>query len=423
MKTSWTLEAILWIGFTTVLAGGINYLYHPLMLQFMSLETFGEFTSILWVFNILGVLTTGISLFLVQKIAQQKDKSQIYALFRWAFPRCLLVWIGVFLFFICCTPFLRSYLHLQDSLPLILVAFSVILGFASTPFSALLQWIQSFRFLWISGVVGALLKLIIGVGLAYLGLGIYAAIWWLLWGGILVFLFVAWIALFKIFSLQDKKIGSDQNFSVSFRSELASLWQMLFLVVLLSFFMNGDIILARNIFDSTTSWIYGALAVVGKFVIFVGAAIETVYYPKIMQYNSPKSLPFAWLKNPLLLLLVCLLVAVGGTHFFGAYVLWLMKKPELLSFAPQLTLIVVMCSLYGFMSLYAKILVAWKDKFVNFILLFIGVSLLIILYSFPWLTLFSYVWCIIIAECVLIWFLLWRVYIHYKSFLDSDSIW
>lgn len=421
MKKSSTLAAILWIGFTTVVAGGINYIYHPLMLNFMSLETFWAFTGILWVFNILGVLTMGISLFLVQKFAQQVNQDQISRLFSWAFPRCFVLGVGVFLLFLLMSPFLKNYLHLEDFLPLILVALSVILGFSSTPFSALLQGGQHFRFLGISGIVGAIFKLCVGVGLAYLGFGMYAAIGGLLWGAVLGFLFVAWRCFRNILSQYWKeKKEKSQTFDFDFQQEFKNLGQMLVLVLLLSFFMNGDVILARNLFDPMTSGIYGALAVMGKFVIFVGAAVETVYYPKIMQCQSPDKVPFAWLKNPFLLLLLCLIVAVLGTMLFWPFVLGYVRA-ELLDFSWLLTLVVLMCSLYSFISLYTKILVSWKDSFVNWILWGAGVVLLGVLYSVSQLDVYVYVLAIAAVECLVLMLLWWRIFSQRQAILVQKT--
>lgn len=41
------------IGFSTVIGGVINYLYHPLMIQYLSIDEFAEFESLVGVFNIL----------------------------------------------------------------------------------------------------------------------------------------------------------------------------------------------------------------------------------------------------------------------------------------------------------------------------------------------------------------------------------
>lgn len=77
--------------------------------------------------------------------------------------------------------------------------------------------------------------------------------------------------------------------------------------------MNADLIMVRNLFDPKWAGIYGGISVVGKFIIYVLAAIETVYYPKISQHSTPKLVPFARLKNPFLLFLLAGAGALLGT--------------------------------------------------------------------------------------------------------------
>lgn len=77
--------------------------------------------------------------------------------------------------------------------------------------------------------------------------------------------------------------------------------------------MNSDIIIAKNIFDETTAGGYAALSVIAKFVVFVGAAIETVYYPKITQHSSAHLVPTVRLRNASVLMIIMTLGAIGGS--------------------------------------------------------------------------------------------------------------
>ena len=79
--------------------------------------------------------------------------------------------------------------------------------------------------------------------------------------------------------------------------------------------------MVRNLFDAQQAGIYGGIAVVGKFIIYVLAAIETVYYPKLTQYSSAQQVPLAWIKNPLLLFLLAGLGAILGSWVLGEKVL------------------------------------------------------------------------------------------------------
>ena len=85
--------------------------------------------------------------------------------------------------------------------------------------------------------------------------------------------------------------------------------------------MNCDLIMERNVFDAQQAGTDGGIAVVGKFIFYVLAAIETVYYPKLTQYSSAQQVPFAWIKNPLFLFLLAGLGAVLGSWVLGEKVL------------------------------------------------------------------------------------------------------
>lgn len=404
-----TLTSILRIWTTTLLAGILSYLYHPLMLKFMSVESFWEFSSMLGVFNILGVLTTGIGLFLLPKIAQQRaDQPMLIWLYRWAFPRSLLLGVLVFLLFCGAIPLLQSYLQLPYALPLVLVGGSIVLAFASTVLSSFIQGMERFTFLGINSILWAFFKLIIGLGLAYLGYGVYAAVGGLLGAGILSFVigFCYVFALLQpFFHQKNKNLNLDQDFL----SEFWSFFHALLLSLVLAFFMNADLIMVRNLFDPKRAGIYGGISVVGKFIIYVLAAIETVYYPKISQHSAPKLVPFARLKNPFLLFLLA-----GAGALLGTWILWdrvlSLMKPELAGNTALLVLIVASCTLYGMLSFYAKILIAWKDQKTNYGLMLGALLIMLLCMLFPPTSLHQYVLYFTGVELALLCFLLMRIY-------------
>lgn len=226
--------------------------------------------------------------------------------------------------------------------------------------------------------------------------------------GLLVF---AWWTMIKIFPAKKSFFASAHfaEFNQAFSKELKNLISMFVLVLLLSFFMNGDVILARNLFDPSVAGIYGSIAVIGKFVIFVGAAIETVYYPKIIQHQRLDQVPSPRLKNPLWLLFLAMMAALLGTWICGPFVLAKMK-PELVDQHALLLLVVMMCSLYGFISFYAKVLVSFKDRWTNPILALAGVVLIALVYLMPKLSLPLYVILIALAELLVSFALLARLY-------------
>lgn len=85
-------------------------------------------------------------------------------------------------------------------------------------------------------------------------------------------------------------------------------------------------------------------------------------------------------------------------------------KPELAGNAALLVLIVSSCMLYGMLSFYAKILVAWKDQKTNYRLVFGALLIVILCMLFPPTSLHQYVLYFAGVELLLLCFLLMRIY-------------
>jgi hypothetical protein len=79
--------------------------------------------------------------------------------------------------------------------------------------------------------------------------------------------------------------------------------------------MNIDVIFVQNIFDSTQAGAYVGIAVLGKFLIFLLLSIETVYYGQILEQKK-ESLPSHLIKNPLILMGITIICAIGFNIMF-----------------------------------------------------------------------------------------------------------
>ncbi len=71
MKSS-NLTHVILIATTSVLTGGLNYLYYPLVLRYMSMGDFGVFSALISVINILSIFTIGLSLYLTRTYSQRR---------------------------------------------------------------------------------------------------------------------------------------------------------------------------------------------------------------------------------------------------------------------------------------------------------------------------------------------------------------
>lgn len=153
------------MGIATVVSGVINYLYHPLMIRFLSESEFSLFEALLSIINIAGVVASGFTLYLVQQFALHEShnghKNTILRKSISRLGRGGLVYAALIL---ALSPFLQSYLHLPNIIPIWLIAASFLFMGVATVYSSFLQAEQQFEFIAVFTIISALLR--VGLGLA-----------------------------------------------------------------------------------------------------------------------------------------------------------------------------------------------------------------------------------------------------------------
>lgn len=354
---------IIWIW--TVVAWLLNYFYHPLALKFLSIEEFAEFESLISIFNILWVLASGLSLFLVKEISKSSsDMSRVKWIFVFSNKYLLILWSFLYFVYILFSPLIAKFLHFPNVVPVILIWVTIILTFQSIVVGAVLQWLKKFKFMSFTSFFGPLLKIWIWLSLFYFWYKLY----WTIFSFLLSTLFVValnFIYIFKLLKSTDITLNQ-QNLLTDFKSEKNNILHFFILTVLLSVYMNFDILFAKNLFNWELAGIYSALSVLWKFLVFVFWAVETVYYPQIMSFKKV-DLPKHFIKNSFLMM-----VLLWALSILWALVLWTpvlnIMKSWLWNYNNLFLLVLVFCLLYGFISFYSKILMWWWVNKINYIL-------------------------------------------------------
>lgn len=366
------------IGFSTVIGGVINYLYHPLMIQYLSINEFAEFESLVGVFNILWVLTTGVSLFLVKEIAKNsKNLDIVKSIFQFSNTFLLIIGCLSYLLFALFSPLIARFLKLDSVLPVLLTGITIIFAFQWTVVWAVLQGLKKFQFIALSGVLWSLFRLLFGLVFVFFGYKLYGAIGWFIVSGALLF-FLNFLYTWNLLK-KHQTIDTLDDLKKDFKKDSLHIFHFFLLAFFLSILMNMDIIFAKNLYDANTAWIYAWLSVLAKFLIFLWWAIETVYYPQIMEHKR-EEVPRHFIINSFFILLILGFSALLFNYFFGWTILDLMKK-WLGEHVDLFLSVLVFCSLYMFINLYSKILIGWKVYVVNYVL-WMSLTLLIVLLMF-----------------------------------------
>ena len=108
----------------------------------------------------LGVITGSFILFLVKEIAKHREK-EMAAKFVFIHLGWLLfgVGVGMYLIYLLLLPFTQSLLQIDEWVPVALVGTMLVMSFINTPPGAIMQALEKFRFIAVSNIIGAVLRL------------------------------------------------------------------------------------------------------------------------------------------------------------------------------------------------------------------------------------------------------------------------
>lgn len=389
---------VLLVSWSWVLAWLLNYIYHPIMIKFLTLEEFWEFWSLVWIFNIFWILIVWFVLFL-NKISSQKleDKSQLKFLFNNSNKIFFIIWFIIYLLFLAFTPIISKFLYI-DSYKIVLITWlSIIIWFIWIGVNSILRSIKRFDLIWIMQLVWPLIKLFFWVVLVYLWYWIFWAIWWFILSGFLSFL-IGYIYLKRYFYNVSESWNIKEFFSF-FNNSKIEIFHFFIVSLIFAILMNIDVILVKNIFDADTAWIYAWISVLWKFLIYLLLSIETVYYWQIMEYNK-ENLPNHLIINPIVITIVTVILAIVFNLFFWEFILKILK-PEFVEFKNIYILNLLYYSTLVFISLFTKILIWWWKFFINYLFLILTTLIIALVYLFWTWSLLSFTLVFLISWALL----------------------
>lgn len=389
---------VLLLSISAIISWVINYTYHPLMIKFLDVQTFAEFESLISIFNILWVLVWGISFFLLKEISKNShDLVKIKSIFIYSNKFLFLSSLFIYLIFLLLSPFISSFLKINDILPLNIVWFTIILSFLWIVIWPILQWLWKFKIQAFFSILWSIIKLLVWVWFVFLWYQLYWAIIWFIISWIII-LILSYFYIYKLFyhiKTDDKIITTIKK---DFKKDYKDIFYSFLLIFVLSLYMNLDIILAKNLFSNEMAWMYAWVSVIAKFLIFLWWTIETVYYPQIIKSEK---IVFHFVRNAVWMMLIMWIWSVWFFYLFWNFFLELLKK-WFWEYNSLLILWLVYCIIYIIMSFLTKILVWFKKYSINYVLL----SWIFIIYFMT-----KYIWNSDINDFMYIFIWVWSILI------------
>lgn len=389
---------IIYIWLSVFIAGIINYIYHPIMLKFLSIEDFAKFGSIVWIFNILSVLVWAIGLFIVKEISQDKEDKKLKTIINFWKKELFLLWILLYFLFLVLVPFLSNFLKIDNFLIFAVVWTTVIFSFLWIVFGAFLQAKERFKTLAVLNVIWPIVKLAFWVSLVLLWFWIYGAIWWFIFSQI-VWLILSFFIVSKYLKTIKLTEKFDKNNLISdFKKDTLQIINYFLASLILAILMNADILFAKHFFDETIAGTYAWVSIIAKFVIFLAMSIETVYYPVIV---SEKTINKKKIILASLIYIFIWMISILGIYFIWEFVLNTLRN-WFWNYINLLYLIVIYSILLALLNFLMKIIIAFKKFKINYISYLLFIIFIFCLYIFVNNNIYNLIIIFDIFICILI---------------------
>lgn len=176
---------------------------------------------------------------------------------------------------------LASYLHIDNIWYVIITGFIISIYYLNMLHTAFLQSMLKFGFISFMNAFGGIVKLLVGVGLVFLGFGALSGIWAIFAMTLGMFL-VAFVPLMKVISARSSDNSIRLDTKEIFRYAVPTFVTMLFLTS----FTSSDVLLVKHFFTSQVAGYYAGLSLIGRVIFYFTFPIPLVMFPLLVKRHK-----------------------------------------------------------------------------------------------------------------------------------------
>jgi len=278
----------------------LNYIYNLIVARMLGPAEFSLFTSLFAIFMITSSLISTIQTVTAKYTSTffaENDYKSVSNFFLDSFKKISLICLFFVIIFILASKQIALFLNTISTIPIIALGSIVIISIFVSISRGTLQGLQNFFHLSLNLIIDAILRLVIGTLLVYLGFKTSGAIGSSSISGFIAIL-ISFIPLSFIF--KNRSETKDINFFEVYKYSVPVLIASVCFFMLISF----DIVLVKHFFNEMNAGQYSAAATMGKIVIFIPGAIGLVMFPKVAEYHKKNLNSIDILKKSLFITLI-----------------------------------------------------------------------------------------------------------------------
>jgi len=258
-----------------VLANIFAYLFHIYMARTLGPASYGELGSLLAIFMILSVPVGTIQTVITKFVAGYKSRNEhgkIGSLMFSAIRKLLFYGFGAFLLVSVLSPFIADFLHIDSSIPVIIVGVTVIFSVILPVNRGILQGVQNFNALALNNVLESVFRLVVGVVLVVIGFGVNGALLGYGLGYLGAFL-IAFIPLNYYFNKRNNDINVRDIYRFTLPVFVAALS--------FSLILNLPTVFVKHFYSSEFTGYWNVSLTIARLILFFATSVSLVMFSKV----------------------------------------------------------------------------------------------------------------------------------------------
>lgn len=357
----------------------LSFAYNLLLARTLSHIDYGIYTSLLSFEALIIIPAASLTAVVIRFASHYLAKGENSRALHF-FKRMSLIWliVGVVIFLLIYSlhPLLLSYLHLKDSMLIVVVGFGASVSYVGIVNAGFLQSLMKFKFLSMSAVFASLAKLIAGGMLVMLGAGAVGG----LIGIVMLPLAAYLLAFWPLRNLFKEKESSENYFDsrgVLNYAILAGIG-----IISLSSFISSDVILVKHFFSETQAGLYGGLSIVGKVIFYFTTAIPSVMFPLLIRRHAAgQNYKRIYYVSLLLVFIPSFLITIFY-YLFPQFTTSFFLGNTYLEIAPYLGLFGIFLTIFNLLNVTVNYFISLKKLSVSYLVLIFAILQIVLIYLF-----------------------------------------
>jgi len=271
-------------GMSSLLAGGLNYIYYPIIAHYLSPANFGEANTLVSLSTIASSVLLSLnvlSVFFVANFSKQaKDIIEAYQkAIIYFFLACTLLLVALF-------PLLQAALHLTSLSALLATALSLVVNIPVVFWTGYLQGHSKFFSIGVFTLIAAAGKVVSLVALAIVSHGLGFLLLSLTLGPLLAMVYLratSNIPLPSVLSVLGRFTPAQRLF---IRTHIRYVGFVIICIAVVSTLFASDIIVTKHYFSPHLAGLYSGISSIARLVFYVCSLLVWLMLPSLSLHNS-----------------------------------------------------------------------------------------------------------------------------------------